>query len=355
MKKIICLVGCVLMVFVLFVGCGAPADTSMEDAGDTSDVESSAENSSGDDSAVAPVSGDIVIGVSMVSTSIPFYSAMVSTFESYGEELGIKVVVADANSDLQTQVQDIDDLVAQGIDALIINPFEADAFVDKISELKAQGIYVVTVDNDVSSDTPVDAAVLTDNFGNGVAVGKALVEAMGNTPIKAFLVSGDEGSYVGQLRRDGLFQGIIEEQLARYGKTQFEIVYQTYVDGWSYDVAVQKIADIAQTLDFNVLLSEADVVSYQGIDTFKEMGVWDTLYKASSADCSKEILEYFIDGSYKNGFSALNSPSNLAKGSIDVCIRLLNGETVARDQLAPVELVTDAESAQKVYDPNSIF
>ena len=269
--------------------------------------------------------------------------------------MGITCIITDANSDLQAQIQGIDDLVAQGIQALIINPFEAAAFADKIAELKAAGIYVVTVDNDVSADTPVDAAVLTDNFGNGVEVGKALVNAMGNTAIKAFLVSGDEGSYVGQLRRDGLIQGIMEEQLALYGKSQFEIVYQCYVDNWAYDVAASQIQDLAPTLDFNVVLSESDVILYQGKDTFVQMGVWDTMYKATSADCSKEILEAFMDGSYANGFSALNSPGALSKGAVDVCLKLIAGETVARDQMAPISLVTDKESAEAVYDPNSLF
>ena len=357
MKRLISICVCVILAFALFAGCSTPADTDTEQTaeGDSSaEGDTSTNSDTQEDTPVVP-DGDIVIGVSMATTGNPFYGTMVATFESYAEELGIKIIVTNADSDLQRQIQGIEDLATQGIQALIINPFEADAFADTITRLKEQGIHCITVDNDVSADTPVDAAVLTDNYGNGVAVGRKLVEAMGDEPIKAFLVSGDEGSYVGQLRRLGLFDGIIEEQLARYGKTQFEIVYQTYVDNWAYDVAAKQIQDIAPTLDFNVVLSESDVVLYQGKDTFKQMGVWDTVYKASSADAVKEVLEAFMNGEYVNGFTALNDPAALSKGAIDVALKLIAGETVARDQKAPVTVVTDAESAKAVYNPDSLF
>lgn len=298
------------------------------------------------------MNGSLKIGVSMSTQGNSFYGTMVETFESYAKELGVEIIVANADGDLQKQVQGIEDLVAQGIDALIINPFEANAFVDTITSIREKGIPVVTVDNDVSEDTPVNAAVLTDNFGNGEAAGQKLVEIMGNTPIKALMVSGDPGSYVGQLRRDGLVQGIVEEQLAKYGKTQFEIVYQIYIEDWSHDEAVIQIEQNAAAHDFNVILTESDEFLYVSKDVLKAMNKWDNVYMAASADGSKNVLGAVVNGEM-NVASATNNPISLAKGAVDVAIKLINGEDVARDQLTPVQLFYDAESAGQYYDPNS--
>lgn len=348
MKKKIVVLVCVLLVSAILFGCGTTPEAPAADkpAADGSAAATEPDGVTAD--------GNIKIGVSMSTLDNPFYSLMASTFESYGKEKGVEVVVTNADGDLQKQQLSIEDLVAQDIDALIINPFEADAFAETVTNLRAQGIYVVTVDNEVSADTPVHAAVLTDNFGNGVAAGEKLVELMGNEPIRAFLISGDPGSYVGKLRRDGLIQGIVEKQLALYGKTQFEIVYQIYIDGWSHDQSVIAIEQSAPALDFNVMLTESDEFLYVSREVLQGLGVYD-YWKAASADGSKNVLGSMVDGSMKNLVSALNNPIALSEGAIDAAIKLCNGEAIDRNQLAPVSLFYDKTTAESFYDPNSAW
>ena len=70
-----------------------------------------------------------------------------------------EVVLLNRDTDTAGQISDITSLISQGVDAIILNPGDAEAFNSVIEEAQAQGIVVVVVDNSVTSD----AAYLVSN------------------------------------------------------------------------------------------------------------------------------------------------------------------------------------------------
>ena len=57
-----------------------------------------------------------------------------------------QITVTSRNTDAAGQLQDIRDLIAKGVNAIVINPNDADALTPAIDEAKAKGIVVVSVD-----------------------------------------------------------------------------------------------------------------------------------------------------------------------------------------------------------------
>ena len=98
--------------------------------------------------------GPYTIGFSNASISNPWRVAMLHGIEAaaerHAEELA-RFIITDANDDPSKQAADVQDLIAQGVDILLISPATAEAMDPIIRRAKRQGIPVVLVDRSVPS------------------------------------------------------------------------------------------------------------------------------------------------------------------------------------------------------------
>lgn len=79
----------------------------------------------------------------------------------------LEFVVA-AASDVSKQVNDIEDLVAQGIDSLVILPFESEPLTEPVKQAKANGVFVTTVDRGLAEEGIEDLYVGGNNPQYGI-------------------------------------------------------------------------------------------------------------------------------------------------------------------------------------------
>lgn len=96
--------------------------------------------------------GPYVIGFSNASISNPWRVAMLHGIEAAAERNADKLsrfIITDANDDPSKQAADVQDLIAQGVDILLISPATAEALDPVVRRAKRQGIPVVLVDRSV--------------------------------------------------------------------------------------------------------------------------------------------------------------------------------------------------------------
>lgn len=337
-NKIITIAMCLVLI-ISIVGCSAPKSNTpaTEETTKTVDV------------------GDLKIGVSMVEIAIPFYVAIQKRLEELGEEKGYEVVVLDAQGDVTTQISNMEDLAAQGCDIIFVNTFEKDLLTATVNDLKSQGIPVVAIDTAMSEDAKVLTTVQSNNKQNGIQVGNWIAKQLKGQDIKALLISGDPGSSVSLDRRQGMIEGIIEEQLRQGSTASFEIVGQGYCPGWTEEAAVTLTEDlISLNKSFNLLLSEADVMTMASIKVLKEKNLLsDDIVIAASADGQKEAFEMIKNGEY--GATGLNSPTLLAELAVEVAEAYFGGQfEFPTKTYTPAAAIT-IENVEEYYDPNSAF
>lgn len=98
--------------------------------------------------------GPYVIGFSNASISNPWRVAMLHGIEAAAErhkdKLG-RFIITDANDDPSKQAADVQDLIAQGVDILLISPATAEALDPVVRRARRQGVPVVLVDREVTS------------------------------------------------------------------------------------------------------------------------------------------------------------------------------------------------------------
>ena len=124
--------------------------------------------------------GTIRIGMSVPGLQFPFFVTMREEAEAAAAELGATIVFADALNDAAKQASDIENFIAQGLDAILISPMTTDALVPVIEQAVAAGIPVATVDRQANTDR-VLVHVGADNVEGGRAAARFIIEQLGGS------------------------------------------------------------------------------------------------------------------------------------------------------------------------------
>src|ERR1700746_261760 len=85
------------------------------------------------------------IGVSLAQDDNPFYIAMLKGIRERAQELGWEVVTVSANEDKAKQIAGVQDLVARGVQGILISPIDAVGVSAAYDAAKAANIPSVSV------------------------------------------------------------------------------------------------------------------------------------------------------------------------------------------------------------------
>lgn len=92
-----------------------------------------------------------VIGVSLLNLSSEFIVMIDEAMQARAKELGVTLIVNDAQRSPEKQVQQIESFIAQGVDAIILNPCEVEASSPAVDKALAAGIPIVNVNSETKS------------------------------------------------------------------------------------------------------------------------------------------------------------------------------------------------------------
>ncbi|MET4622757.1 ribose transport system substrate-binding protein [Arthrobacter sp. 2762] len=146
------------------------------------------------------------IAVLLYSQSFEFMVALGQGVKDKAKELGVEVTVLDAKGDSSTQISQIQDQLAQGVDGIVLSPNNSAELVPGVQMIHDAGKTVTTVDSVIPGDI-ADAAVAFDNEKAGKLGAEALAKLMGNKGT-VLEYQGAKGAYHAILRGKGFTGGI---------------------------------------------------------------------------------------------------------------------------------------------------
>lgn len=123
--------------------------------------------------------------------------------------VGFDVVWNEANNDTATQIANVEDLLAQGIDLLIIKPKEEEGLIPALEACQKAGVPVICLDRKVSDPSLYVTAIMTDNVAGGEQVGQWLADQYPDG-CKIVEIVGTAGS-TGQIERTKGLTNIIDQ------------------------------------------------------------------------------------------------------------------------------------------------
>lgn len=209
------------------------------------------------------------IGILPMRVADEFINAVYKAADARAKELGFETVLFDPKDDAALQASAAEDMLSQGIDAIIMAPVDSSALSDTVAKINEKGIPLTLIDRSVESGHYV-AACEADNVKCGYQGGIQLVEAAKKAglkveDLKVLELQGDLASSSGLDRTKGFKQAADE--------LGFKIVSSlpTY---WNTDTAYNAALDALQANpDINaVFLASDGVMGDAVINAFEQVG-----------------------------------------------------------------------------------
>lgn len=294
------------------------------------------------------------IGYCTPTLNAPYYQALLQSVKNTTEKNGMIFLSADGQDDINKQIAAVEDLITKGVDALLLNPKDPDALVGVTKMAKKAGIPVFIIDSSISPEAEYVTTIQSNNLANGELAGEWLVKNFKGKDMKIALLSGNAGNPVGRTRKQGLLQGITEEQLRTQGKIDLNVKTQAYTE-WSYAGGLKAMEDILVAHpDINVVITESDVCVLGAVKAIKQAGKTDDILIVAAADGQKQAIKYIMDTEFY-GCTAMNSPVQIGKNAVQYAIQYMNGKKDFPKTSFTAPLLITKENAKKYYNPKAIF
>lgn len=157
MKKLIALILCLAMVTVLFVGCTNGTESNNDPSTDSKNTNA---NTDTEDE-------KLVIGVAYQDFTNEFTTELQIGVQNAAKELGIELIEVDGKGLAENQLSQVENFITQGVDGIILNPYDADGCAPAVTAAKNAGIPIVVVNAKTSNVDEADAFVGSDDVIGG--------------------------------------------------------------------------------------------------------------------------------------------------------------------------------------------
>lgn len=237
---------------------------------------------------------------------------------------GIEVVIKDADSNNDHQIEQIRELIAQKVDILIISPFESAPITEVAEEAFRAGIPTIITDRKVNTNQ-YTTFVGANNYELGFAAG---TYAEKHLPPDATILEiwGMMGSSPAQERHNGF-----RDALAK----RTDLTFRPIEGDWRYDVATQRLKEIdfSHPLDFvyahNDIMAIAAREHFLSIDSVRGKELHIIGMDAVANAGLEAVADGRINASFlypTGGEQVIRTAMQLIKGEqVDKYISLLSG------------------------------
>ncbi|MBY6411537.1 substrate-binding domain-containing protein [Rhodococcus sp. BP-252] len=153
---------------------------SSSDTGDGSTAAASIPEPSRVAEACEGKNGTLKVGLVTINLQALFFNQINTAAQKIADRTGVDLQIISGNDDSVTQANAFDNLIASGVDAIIVDAIDTDGIKPSIVKADAAGIPVVAVDA-VVDDPALSTQVGTANEEGGKQIGATLTEMSGGT------------------------------------------------------------------------------------------------------------------------------------------------------------------------------
>lgn len=266
------------------------------------------------------------IGFAVSTLENPFFVTMKDAAVAKAAELGVELVVLDAQDSAETQASQIEDLITRGVSLLIINPVDSDAVGTSVIACNDAKIPVITVTRASNSGTVVEHLDI-DNKEAGRLDAEQLIKDLGGKG-KVAILEGIAGSSSAIDREEG-FKAALEG-------TDIEVV-ASLTANYSREEGATVTEDILQSNpELNAIYAHNDEMALGAVRS------------VAAAGRSAEIKVYGIDAT-DDALAAVESgemaatvqqqPDVQIQIALENAVKYLSGETIEPLVNIPLKLV----------------
>ncbi len=269
------------------------------------------------------------IGLAVANLQANFFNQIKQSVEAYGASKGVKVITVDAKGDSATQVSQIQDLLAQNVDALIYIPAGATAAAVPVKAARAANVPVINIDRNADG-APGDTFIATDSVTSAKQVCDYIAKQAGGKG-EMVIVHGQKGTTPEVDRSKGC-----AEALKAY--PDVKVVGELWSEGWHQDEGFKLTADLLQAHpNVSIIFGQADALALGAAQAVKVANPGHKIWVAGF-DGDTAALTALRDGVFD--VTATQQTQKMGRMGVDAAIDLVAGKKVPAEQLQDATLTT---------------
>lgn len=279
------------------------------------------------------------VGYSMSFSTIEWLVAQRRGVTETSEKFGFDLSVADAADKPAKQVQDLEDFVTRGMDAIIVSTYYAEAITPAIVEINKAGIPLIVLSSSLVGDADWTCRLAADNLGTAHAAGKYYVDTLGGKG-NVVLMEGKTGSVVNQERSRGW-----REEVEKGGLT----IVGHAVANYERSQALRKMEDIFQSQrDIAGVYCNNDDMALGVMQAAKEAGRQENLMITGYDGIQPEIMAAIHRGDVHGTWQY----TPMGVEGVEVTAKILQGETVPKQILFKSPFI-NKENVTEIWDEST--
>lgn len=286
------------------------------------------------------------VGVSMALFDDNFLTVLRNGIQSYADANGIQVQIEDAQNDVARQLDQINNFIASGVDAIVVNPVDTSATQAMSDAAAAAGVPLVYVNRQpVNLDSLPDnqAFVASNEVDSGTLETIALCDnwaAEGKTEVSIYILQGELSNQAAVQRTQDIYD-VIEA-----GKCKVKInVIDQQTANWSRDQAQNLMTNWLSTgTAFDGVISNNDEMAIGAIQAMKAAGIDMATVQVGGVDATQDALAAMQAGDLD--VTVFQNARAQGEGALNAAVALSKGEAVDQTVWVPFELVTPANVAE---------
>jgi ribose transport system substrate-binding protein len=269
----------------------------------------------------------------------PFFIDMRKGAMTAAERLNVELIVQspERETDIERQMQIIENLVQAGVAAICIAPSGSKEIVPAVGKAKRAGIPVVIVDDRIDAQAAAEAGVHTDayvgsdNVEGGRIAGRHLVEITGGRATVA-LLEGIPGHQTGDARLQGFREAI-------KGSDGIHVV-SSQTANWERDQGFTVFQNMLQANpSIDAVFACNDMMALGAIEAIAAAGKTGRI-RVIGFDAVDDARKAIASGSM--AASVAQFPSEMGRLAVESAVKLIRHESVPAEQPTKLGLITRA-------------
>jgi ribose transport system substrate-binding protein len=270
----------------------------------------------------------------------PFFNDMQRGAQQAADRLGVELVVqaAERETDVERQMQIVENLIQSGVKALALTPSGSKEVVPAVVKANRANIPVVIVDTRLDPTAASEAAVKTasfigsDNYDGGRTAATFVVSSSGGKA-NVGVLEGIPGHETGDSRMRGFKDGI--------AATPGIKIVASQPANWERDQGFNVFQNMLQAHpEIDTVFACNDMMALGAVEAIRAAGKTGTI-KVIGFDAVEDARKAIKDGTMLA--SVAQFPEDMGRAAVENAVKALRGEAVQPDVKVRIELVTKGE------------
>jgi len=283
---------------------------------------------SGTSTTTSRTAGGPVIGVSLLNLSNEFIVMLNRSMDKRANELGVRLVVNDAQRSAEKQIQQVESFVAQRVSAIILNPCEVEASSPAVEKAMAAGIPVINVNSETRAAPAAFIGSRDEDAGRMAMAyiaqrlnGKGNVVMMHGFMGQAAQIKRDQGAREVLTKNPALH--LLAEQTAEWDRAKG----MSLMENW-----IQSYGDL-----INAVFAQNDEMAMGALIAIEQAGRKGKIVVVG-VDAIADALQAVRDG--RLDATVFQDAASQGAAAVETAAKIVRHEPIDKQVLIPFQLVT---------------